>query len=64
MPIRSLVHPHRNVSMDSAIRRWGRPRVPGRYRVVEAIGGSVTPGRSLSRIGAIRTFQRYVKGLA
>ncbi|MFF4245197.1 hypothetical protein ACFYY2_12070 [Streptomyces sp. NPDC001822] len=48
--------------MTPAIRRWGQPRIPGRYRVVEAINGTLTPGRSLSRIDAIRTFQRFVKG--
>lgn len=63
MRARALMHPRKNVQLDRAGRRWGQPRIPGRYRVVEAATGSGTPGRSLSRLGAIRTFQRFVKGL-
>ncbi|MFI8815696.1 MULTISPECIES: hypothetical protein [Streptomyces] len=63
MRARAFMHPRKNVQLGRAVRRWGQPHIPGRYRVAEAISGSVTPGRSLSRIGAIRTFQRFVKGL-
>ncbi|MER6102429.1 hypothetical protein ABT115_08880 [Streptomyces sp. NPDC001832] len=56
-------HPPKNVQLGRAVRKWGQPPIPGRYRVTEAIGGSVTPGRTLSRFGAIRVFQHYVKGI-
>jgi hypothetical protein len=51
----------RNASIGPAIRKWGEPRIPGRYRVTEPVGGSLTGARTLSRRGAIRTFQHYAK---
>lgn len=62
MRARAFTHPSRNVGVAPAIRSWGRPRIPGRYRVAEAIGGTVTPGRTLSRAGAIHVFQHFAKG--
>jgi hypothetical protein len=50
-----------NVSIGPAIRKWSQPHIPGRYRVSEPVGGSLTGSRSLSRRGAIRTFQHYAK---
>lgn len=63
MRARAFMHPSRNVGMAPAIRKFGQPRIPGRYRVVESTGGSVTPGRTLSRFGAVRIFQHFAKGL-
>jgi hypothetical protein len=50
-------HPSRGLALGPAIRRWGKPRIPGRYRVCDYVFGSVTGSRTLSRRGAIRTFQ-------
>jgi hypothetical protein len=48
-------------SMGPAARKFGQPCIPGRYRVVEPVGGSLTGARTLSRLDAIRTFQHYAK---
>ncbi|MGJ3559667.1 hypothetical protein ACR6C2_16990 [Streptomyces sp. INA 01156] len=49
------------LSVGPAIRKWGQPRIPGRYRVCSFISGSVTGSRTLSRRGAIRTYQHHAK---
>ncbi|MEV0471021.1 hypothetical protein [Streptomyces prunicolor] len=52
--------PFKGLSMGPAYRKWGQPRVPGRYRVCDYRVGTVTK-HTLSRRGAIRTFQHTAK---
>lgn len=61
VPKLDLESPRTWISLGPALRRLGQPRIPGRYRVVSYINGSITPGRTLSRRGAIRTFQHHTK---
>lgn len=53
--------PRKWLSVGPAFRKVGIPTLPGRYRVCSFIGGSVTGSRTLSRRGAVRTFQHYAK---
>ncbi|MFJ8699491.1 hypothetical protein [Streptomyces ardesiacus] len=55
----SFESPRKWLSVGPALRKVGMPNIPGRYRVASYIGGSLTGPKTLSRRGAIRTFQHY-----